>query len=66
MSFAESFLSTARDVLMMSQNITRLEKRIDGVADDLKGVDRRLMRIELMVDLAKEHQPRRRHPKELS
>jgi hypothetical protein len=33
--------------------------------EENRSLDRRVMKIELMVDLAKEHQPRRRAPKEL-
>ena len=68
MSLAESFLSTAKDILLMSENIKRVDARVDRLADDLRTLDRRLMKIELMVDLAKQqqqHPPRRRAPKEL-
>ena len=65
MSLAESFLQTAKDMLMMTENIKRLEERIDRVSNDLTGVDRRVMRLEVMVDLAKSAN-RRRSPKELS
>jgi hypothetical protein len=64
MSLAESFLGTARDILMMSENIKRMDTRIDQITDDLRGLDRRLMRIEVLADLAKQT-PRRRAPKEL-
>jgi hypothetical protein len=49
---------------MMSENIKRMDLRVDRIADDLAGIDRRVMRIELMIDLAK--QPARKNaPKEL-
>jgi len=64
MSLAESFLGTARDILMMSENIKRMDSRLDQITDDLRGLDRRLMRIEVLADLAKQT-PRRRAPKEL-
>ena len=64
MSITETFLSTAKDILMMSENIKRMDSRIDQLTDDLHGIDRRLMKIEIMVDLAKQN-PRRRTPKEL-
>ncbi len=54
MSLAEAFLTTAKDMLMMSENIKRLEGRIDRIADDVHGLDRRVMKIELMIDLAKQ------------
>jgi len=65
MSLAESFLTTARDILLMSENIKRVDSRVDQLADDLRGLDRRLMKLEVMVDLARQQQPRRRAPKEL-
>jgi len=64
MSLAESFLTTAKDILMMSENIKRIDTRLDRIADDLAGVDRRVMRIELMIDLAKQT-ARKGTPKEL-
>jgi SMC interacting uncharacterized protein involved in chromosome segregation len=65
MSLAESFLATAKDLLTMTENIKRMDSRIDKLTDENRSLDRRLMKIELMVDLAKESQPRRRAPKEL-
>jgi len=64
MSLAESFLTTAKDILMMSENIKRIDSRIDRVTDDLAGLDRRIMRIEVMADLAKSA-PRKRSTREL-
>jgi len=64
MSLAESFLNTAKDMLMMSENIKRMDSKIDRITGDLAGLDRRLMKIELMVELAKES-PRKRSPKGL-
>jgi uncharacterized protein Yka (UPF0111/DUF47 family) len=64
MSLAESFLNTARDMLMMSENIKRLESRVDRIADDVHSLDRRVMKIELMIDLAKQT-PRNRTFKKL-
>jgi hypothetical protein len=65
MSLAESFLTTAKDILMMAENIKRIDSRIDRVVDDLTGLDRRIMRIEVMADLANQN-ARKRSPKELS
>jgi hypothetical protein len=64
MSLAESFLNTAKDVLMMAENIKRIDSRLDRIADDLTGLDRRIMRLELMIDLGKSS-PRRSAAKEL-
>jgi len=65
MSLAESFFNTAKDLLTMTENIKRIDVRIDKLAEDHRSLDRRLMKIELMVDIAKESQPRRRAPKQL-
>jgi hypothetical protein len=64
MSLAEQFLSTAKDILMMSENLKRMDSRIDRIADDLHGLDRRLMRIEVTIDLSKPAS-RKSAPKEL-
>jgi len=65
MSLTESFLSTAKDILMMSENIKRMDSKIDRIVDDMTGLDRRVMRIELMIDLSKAA-PRKRSRSELS
>jgi hypothetical protein len=64
MSLAESFLETAKSVLMMSENIKRLDERVNRIADDVYGLDRRIMRLEIVADLARQN-PRKRAPKEL-
>ena len=64
MSLAESFLTTAKEILMMSENIKRMDSRIDRIADDLSGLDRRVMRIEVLIDLTKQN-PRKGAAKEL-
>ena len=64
MSLAESFLGTARDIIMMSENIKRIEARLDRAVEDLAGIDRRLMKIELMIELTRQ-EPRQRNRKEL-
>jgi hypothetical protein len=65
MSLAESFFNTAKDLLTMTENIKRMDSLVDKLVEENRSLDRRVMKIELMVDLAKEHQPRRRAPKEL-
>jgi hypothetical protein len=64
MSVFDSFLKTAGDLLTMSSDIKRMDSRIDKLTDENRSLDRRLMKIELMVDLAKQT-PRRRISKEL-
>jgi len=53
MSLAENFLSTAKELLMMTENVKRMDVRLDRLADDVAGVDRRLVRIETMVEISK-------------
>ena len=65
MSLAESFFNTAKDLLTMTEDIKRMDIRVDKLAEDYRSLDRRLMKIELMVDMAKEQQPRSRATKEL-
>ena len=64
MSLAESFLETAKSILTMSENIKHLDERVDRIADDVYGLDRRIMRLEVIADLAKQN-PRKRTRKEL-
>ena len=64
MSLAESFLSTAKDILLMSENIKRVDSRVDQLAEDVRSFDRRLMKIEILVDIAKQSS-RKRTPREL-
>lgn len=60
MSLAEAFLKTARDILLMSENLKRLDTKVDRLVDDVHGIDRRITKIELMIELSK--QPRRKRP----
>jgi hypothetical protein len=64
-SLAESFLNTAKELLMMAENIKRAESRVDKLTEEMRGLDRRVMKIELMVDLAKE-EAKARSPKRLT
>ena len=62
MSLSDTFLTTARDLFMMTENIKRMESRIDHITSDLASVDRRVLKIELMIEISKEHPGRRAHP----
>ena len=54
MSLAESFLNTAKELLTMTENIKRMESRIDKLTEENRSLDRRLMRIEVIIDVAKQ------------
>jgi hypothetical protein len=49
----------------MEKNIKRMDSRIDRIADDLSGIDRRVMRIEVLIDLTKQQSGRKGSTKEL-
>lgn len=59
MSLAEDFLSTAKQILLATENIKRLDTRVDRLADDVTGLDRRLIRLETMVEMATASQTRK-------
>ncbi|MHB1020973.1 MAG: hypothetical protein ACYC46_06680 [Acidobacteriaceae bacterium] len=59
MSLAEDFLSTAKQILLATENIKRLDTRVDRLADDVTGLDRRLIRLETMVEMAAASQTRK-------
>jgi uncharacterized protein YdcH (DUF465 family) len=48
----------------MSSDIKRMDSRIDKLIEENRSFDRRIMRIELMIDLAKSH-PQQPPAKEL-
>jgi len=64
MSTLDSFLKTAGDLLTMSSDIKRMDSRIDKLMEENRSFDRRIMKIELMIDLAKS-QPVQTPTKEL-
>ncbi len=65
MSLTECFLETACNRLLMSESIKRMDARVDTLSAENRRLDRSLMKIEILVDLPKDHQPRRSAPKEL-
>jgi uncharacterized protein YdcH (DUF465 family) len=64
MSALDSFLKTAGDLLAMSSDIKKMDSRIDKLTEENRSLDRRIMKIELMIDLAKSN-PLQSSPKEL-
>jgi hypothetical protein len=63
MSLAEQFLNTAKELLMATENIKRLDERVDRLADDVAGVNHRLVRVEALIEFSK-GTSRRRLPAE--
>ncbi len=59
MSLADNFMSAAKQILLATENIKRLDEKVHRLADDVSGIDRRLIRIETFVEIGKSV-PRRR------
>lgn len=59
MSLADNFMSAARQILLATENIKRLDEKVHRLADDVSSIDRRLIRIETFVEVA-QRPPRRR------
>ena len=59
MSLADNFMSAARQILLATENIKRLDEKVSRLADDVSSIDRRLIRIETFVEISKSA-PRRR------
>jgi hypothetical protein len=59
MSLADQFMSAAKQILLATENIKRLDEKVQRLADDVSGIDRRLIRIETFVEVG-QRPPRRR------
>ena len=59
MSLADNFMSAAKQILLATENIKRLDEKVSRLADDVSGIDRRLIRIETFVEVG-QRPPRRR------
>jgi len=64
MSVAETFFNAGKQFLLATENLKRLDEKVSRLADDIAGVNVRLVRVETI--LAIENQPRRgRRPRTL-
>lgn len=59
MSLTENFMSAAREILLATENIKRIDEKVHRLADDVASIDRRLIRIETFVEIG-QRAPRRR------
>lgn len=66
MSLADNFMSAARQILLATENIKRLDEKVSRLADDVSGIDRRLIRIEAFVEVGQRAPRRRTLPSENS
>ena len=64
MSLADNFISAAKQILLATENIKRLDEKVSRLADDVSGIDRRLIRIETFVEIGKRTPRRRNLPSE--
>jgi hypothetical protein len=64
MSLADNFMSAAKQILLATENIKRLDEKVGRLADDVSGIDRRLIRIETFVEIGKSSPRRRTLPAE--
>lgn len=60
MSLADNFMSAAKQILLATENIKRIDEKVHRLADDLSSIDRRLIRIETFVEFAQQRPLRRR------
>lgn len=59
MSLADNFMSAAKQILLATENIKRLDDKIHRLADDVAGMDRRLIKIETLIELGQRSSHRR-------
>jgi hypothetical protein len=60
MSVADNFMSAAKQILLATENIKRIDEKVHRLADDVSSIDRRLVRIETFVEFAQQRPSRRR------
>ena len=58
MSLAEDFFNAAKQLLLATENLKRLDAKVERLADDVAGVNLRLVRVETVLSI--EGPPRRR------
>ena len=64
MSVAETFFSAGKQFFLATENLKRLDEKVSRMADDVAGMNLRLVRVETI--LALDNQPRRsRRPRTL-
>jgi hypothetical protein len=59
MSLTDNFMSAAKQILLATENIKRIDEKVSRLSDDVAAIDRRLIRIETFVELG-QRAPRRR------
>jgi hypothetical protein len=57
MSVAETFFNAGKQFLLATENLKRLDEKVSRLADDINGINARLVRVETVI--AFDDQPRR-------
>ena len=52
MGLGSDFLSILKDSIKLTDSVERLNDAVGGLKDDVHGIDKRLVRLETMVEIA--------------
>lgn len=52
MGLGAEFLNILKDTVKLTDSVERLNNAIVGITDDVKDIDKRLVRLETMVEMA--------------
>ncbi|MCF6250081.1 MAG: hypothetical protein L3J75_02250 [Methylococcaceae bacterium] len=55
MGLGVEFLKILKDTVKLTDSVERLNNAVLGLADDVKNVDKRVVRLETMVEIAQFH-----------
>ena len=55
MGLGVEFLNILKDTVKLTDSVERLNNAVLGLTDDVKDVDKRLVRLETMVEIAQTH-----------
>ena len=53
MGLGIEFLNILKDSVKLTDSVERLDNAVSGLKDDVIGIDKRLVRLETMVEIAK-------------
>ena len=59
MSLVSDALAAMRDFVVLSEKVERIGELVDELADEVRAQDRRLVRLETMVEMAQADRTRR-------
>ena len=62
MSLAEDFFNAAKQLLLATENLKRLDAKVERLADDVSGINLRLVRVETVLSMEAPTRRRRQLP----